>query len=160
MTFGFSKRSFDSNNCWWSIVKSCKNFVIFFACLHNSLHSLFPDNFLNKICVLCASINGRNKVLAFSFCLLLYLATNNPSKQSLEEMWAIAVLNDSKIRYVNEALMLTPPFKQVNRAVELAGGWIFFYNFIKWRGGNKMTYQENHNNPKRSRRVDDPIRWF
>ena len=29
-----------------------------------------------------------------------------------------------------------------------------------WRGGNKLTYRENRNNPEGSRRVDDLTRWF
>ena len=43
--------------------------------------------------------------------------------------------------------------------VELAGGVGFFYSFIKWRSGNKMTYWENCNNSEGSRRLDDPTRW-
>ena len=31
------------------------------------------------------------------------------------------------------------------------GELIFFYIFIKWRGGNKMTYCENIKNPEGSR---------
>ena len=45
------------------------------------------------------------------------------------------------------------------RGVELAGGWIFFWILIEWRGGNKMTYQENRNNVEGSRRVGDPTEW-
>ena len=48
-----------------------------------------------------------------------------------------------------------------SRGVELAGGGYLLFNywiFIKWRGGNKMTYWENRNNPEGGRRVDDPTR--
>ena len=45
------------------------------------------------------------------------------------------------------------------RGLHLARGWIFFYNFIKWWGGNRMTNQENCSNPEGSRSIDDPTRW-
>ena len=36
---------------------------------------------------------------------------------------------------------------------------MFFKIFIKWRGGNKMTYRENCKNPEGGKGVDHPTRW-
>ena len=41
-------------------------------------------------------------------------------------------------------------------------GWIFFKIFITWKGDIKMTYWENHNNPKGNRELmipPDIVKW-